>query len=62
MTPEDKRLFMEGLSTPEDQIMDAPVDTLLKGYKQRRNNPDRVKVIPTSTLYRENYDCIRWGP
>lgn len=60
MTPEDKRLFMEGLNTPAEQLYDAPVDTLLKGYKQRRNNPDRVKVIPTSSLYREHYEEIRW--
>lgn len=60
MTPEDKAEFLKGLSTPEDQLMDGPVDTLLKGYKNRRNNPDRVQVIPTSALFRENYDRIRW--
>ena len=51
---------MEGLNTPAEQLYDAPVDTLLKGYKQRRNNPDRVRVIPTSSLYREHYEEIRW--
>lgn len=60
MTAQDKADFMKGLSTTEEQLMDGSVDRLLKGYKMRRNNPDRVKVIPTSSLYRRNYDAIRW--
>jgi hypothetical protein len=51
---------MKGLSTPKEQLMDGSVDSLLKGYKKRRNNPMRVQVIPTSALFRENYDRIRW--
>ena len=60
MTPEDKRLFREGLNTPVESLMDGPVDSLLKGYKKRVNNPMKVKVIPTSREYRQNYDLIRW--
>ena len=61
MTPEDKAAFLKGLSTPKEQLYDAPVDTLLKGYKKRRNNPMRVQVIPTSEAYRQNYDLVRWN-
>lgn len=60
MTEQDRADFISGLNTPAEQLYDAPVDTLLKGYKQRRNNPDRVKVIPTSREFREHYDDIRW--
>ena len=60
MTEQDRADFMEGLNTPKEQLYDAPVDTLLKQYKKRENNPDRVKVIPTSALFRNNYDLIRW--
>ena len=60
MTEEDKRQFMAGMNTPEDQLMDGGVDQLLKGYKKRWNNPMRVQIIPTSDAYRDNYERIRW--
>lgn len=60
MTENDRAEFMKGLSTPKEQLMDGSVDTLLKGYKKRRNNPMRVQVIPTSNEYRERYEWIRW--
>ncbi len=61
MTENDRAEFMKGLSTPKEQLMDGSVDTLLKGYRKRRNNPMRVQVIPTSNLYRENYEKIEWA-
>ena len=61
MTNQDKAEFMKGYSKPLDEIVDGySVDSFIKQYRKSNSYPLKVKVIPTSNAFRDNYDLIRW--
>jgi hypothetical protein len=60
MTDEDRKNFQAGLNEPLDKIIDIPVDRFTRMTGVRDNY--RLKVIPTTDAYRENYDRIFGGP
>jgi len=60
MTEEDKRLFEEGQKIPLDEIIDMPIDRFNKVRKSVRHPLFGVRVMPTTDLYRNNYERINW--
>ena len=63
MTPEQRKLFMDGYTTPKEQLLNRDVDQFNRDVKDLSHiSVLGVKIIPTSNLYRENYGKINWHP